>query len=382
MGRSPFTELDADYLLQFYRAVERRSIHRDYSRDSQNLILDLTRDQHPLALSSEKWLALQYLCLRNGLFTTAFFAREHAIESAYAAAESDQVEELVTAFRAAIDRADFVKAEAFLERIRAVHPRSDLIGGLKSYYDLSTGDLEGFQAFRSGRLAPEDTLFLKAIEGKRIAIVGPAPSDELCGEEIDSFDVVVRMKYTGHKNMPEAIEFGNRVDISYYGIVVSDLLAGADTGFFEDINHAVFKSIAHDYQRHLVKAGKARCMKKNVDFFNQSPLETNHAIFDLFHFKPAAIKLFKVNFYLTKNPYYSGYIHNKQISNYFDQFDFRGFAHHDILSNINFARNLMNAKILQMDAACGKVTALTTYAYLKAMEDLIIQEPIREPSRG
>ena len=57
---------------------------------------------------------------------------------------------------------------------------------------------------------------MNLISGKSVAVVGPAPSSELIGSEIDSYDIVVRTNYQGQNKLGDPKEFGVRTDISYY----------------------------------------------------------------------------------------------------------------------------------------------------------------------
>ena len=60
-----------------------------------------------------------------------------------------------------------------------------------------------------------DFQYLDYIKGKNIAVVGPAPTEEFSGSEIDGFDVIIRPIFTSTEKFDQK-KFGKRTDVSYY----------------------------------------------------------------------------------------------------------------------------------------------------------------------
>lgn len=352
-----------DYINDLLYCIEKRQISQDLGENDQEILIQHTKELHPLSLPCKKWLALYYVCIRSGLLRNAFFLRQKAAESAYRAGKSNSIDDLCLAFRARIDAEEFHEAQSLLDNIKKRFPAHFLINDLESYYKFNIGDIVGFRKLREKKFDHLDLKFKKFIEGNNVAIVGPAPSCEENGEEIDSFDVVIRISYRGRDRLPERCEFGERIDISYYGDGFSTIINESEKSFLNDLEFAVFKSIRYDFQKQLIKTQRGRQFKKNTFFFNGSPLEINNTLFDILHFNPANVKLFRINFYLSNNPYYNGYCNNNIIS-------FAGLAHHDVLSNINFTRNIRNAGLVEVDNALEKVINLTTFEYCSSMENI------------
>lgn len=352
-----------EYIDNLLYCIEKRQISRNLSGNDQEVLIRHTKDLHPLSLPCKKWLALYYVCIKNGLLRNAFFLRQKAAESAYFVAESNTVDDLCLALKARIDAGEFHEAQSLLDNINKRFPAHFLIKDLESYYKLTVGDIVGFRKLRENKFDHLDLKFKRLIEESTVAIVGPAPSYEEVGEEIDSFDIVIRISYRGRDRLPERCEFGEKVDISYYGDGFSTIINESEKSFLNDLEFAVFKTIRYDFQKQLIKTQRGRQFKKNMFFFNGSPLEINNALFDVLHFNPINVKLFKTNFYLSNNPYYGGYCNNNMIP-------FAGLAHHDVLSNINFTRNLLNSGLVEVDNALEKVINLTPFEYCSSMENI------------
>ena len=57
--------------------------------------------------------------------------------------------------------------------------------------------------------------FINLIEGKKVAVVGPSSCGQFLGEEIDSFDTVIRMSVDDSSNLEKSVT-GLKTTISYF----------------------------------------------------------------------------------------------------------------------------------------------------------------------
>lgn len=365
-----------EYIHLLLLSIERRQIYHDFSNNYQDMLIRSTIELDPRCLPNWRWFALQYLCIRNGFFKTAYIIREKAIEIATINAKNKRKKDLGIAFRGAIDQTEFANAWFFLNQIKDKIPHQSLME-LESYYYLNTGELKEFQKRKEKDFNRNDLKFLKFIKGKSVAIVGPAPSGEEHGEEIDSFDVVVRINYRRKEKSSDSREFGKRTDVSYYNMSFTRAIIESGMNYFDDLHFAVFKRIEHEAQKKLVDSGKGRKVKHNYQMINGNSFAGNVAIFDILHFQPTVVKIFNFNFYLSAIPYYPGYtigvpskFVDDNFTNYFECLNFGTFAHHDIISNINFTRNLWNAGLIEVDSACENVIRLSTSDYLSELEKM------------
>ena len=378
--------LPREYIRVFLTAVEQRRSLAFPGAGATDVLLEHTGSLDAALLPFRRWLLLHGACISNGLFKAAAAARDKAIEAAYreAVAPAAGVDSLVQAFKAEIDQGNFEKAGALLARLRSLDSRNRLTADLQQYYDLNRGDRQGFQSLNRDRLMKEDLAFAEYVNGRSLAIVGPAPSGEDLGSEIDSFDIVARFSYRGRQFLPKPEQFGTRVDVSYYAMVVaSQVEALEDHAFFGDLRFAVFKSLEHAFQKRLVQSRRGRVLSRNPLFFDGSPMGLQNALFDLFPFGPARVKLFHVNFFLAQSYYHPGYIIGRGQQAYSGDRHLKildrwlGLAHHGLVNQLNFTRNLWRAGLVEADAYCEDVLRLTPAEYLAAMEEVYVINPIK-----
>lgn len=381
--------LPREYVRDFLEAAgQRRSFV--LPNEAPDILLQHTRSLDVSCLPSRRWVLLHCACIHNGLFTAGGVARENAIEAAYREASDTRAsgESLVQGCKAAIDQGDFESADRFLGRLRSVDPRNSLIRDLQKYHCLNRGDIHGLQALGTDKLSKQDSSFSEYIKGRSIAVVGPAPSGSNVGAEIDSFDVVIRFNYRGRQFLPDPREFGSRVDVSNYAFgLVKYISTLRNLAFFDDLRFAVFKGLTHDFQKHLLKAGRGRILNKNYLLFNGFPMALQHALFDLLHFAPPRLKLFHVNFFLTRTRYHTGYsiagghrgTPEDVVSSAFMRW--YSFSLHGIVNQLNFTRNLWKAGLVEADSGCEDVLRLTPAEYLSKMEELYVIDPVNEYQR-
>lgn len=366
--------LERDYLDEFLDCFVQKQTSWHSSKKAQENLIKYTTELDPLSLDCKRWLFLYYICIRSGFFRIAYMLRNKAFESAHFTSNiSSSFDHLSLAFRGMIDSGDIEGARYYLNEIKGSYSNLRMINELESYYYLKKGDISKFQKIKENDLNHLDKLYQKIIQGKRIAIVGPAPSGEQLGDEIDSFDVVIRISYRGRDKMPDKNEFGKKVNISYYGNGFSSIICDEDLAFLKDLDFISFKTKKFDYQKQLIQNNKGRVFKRNGAFFNGSPLEANNILFDVLHFKPLYIKLFKINFFLSNITHYGDYHANHNDSHALYS-NFAGLAHHDILSNLNFTKQLKDNGLIDVDTDCSRVINLKNYEYCAAMEKIIDED--------
>ena len=96
----------------------------------------------------------------------------------------------------------------------------------------------------------EDLDFSKFVVGKRVAIVGPARTENCDGQEIDRFDLVVRCNYKEEGVGIDPEVKGLRCDVSYFNSAQARYVCSTDSpdGFPESVNWIVCKREA-DWKR-------------------------------------------------------------------------------------------------------------------------------------
>lgn len=342
---------------------------RSYAKKSVADIAELIADD--LVTKNDTWKPFYHLFLRNGFFTSAHLIRNKALESAMAWHEGFHSERKRKALQALIEQNDIIKINNHLSAIK--EKGSAEYQSLEQNWHLLSG-YSGALALRL-KETKADKSFADYIAGKRVAVVGPAPSSALNGEEIDSFDIVVRVSHLKPIDPTHRPEVGSKTNISYYGNVFTKQIDSKihDFGFADNLHFLVFKSSIHGsrFQSFARSSGRVRYFNgPRVLFFNGSPMMIQNILFDLLHYKPASIKLFKTTFYLSPKPHLQGY-HDIWDYPKNDSFkDIQGFAHHDIVSNFMFVKNLFENKRIEADEACQNVLRLSKEEFVEALESI------------
>ena len=377
------------YLKNFLIKLACLDINDSQYKKSQKELIKKTNDLNTNLLNLKEWLDLQYLSIRFGLFQGSKAFRQKAIKRVYNDFKSNNNLPVINnAFNASIDCSDFEIALHLLEIA-------------KNTYSSNTYErmLFYFSLFKSGfdKIIPPAQDFdkvcqkyLRYISGKSIAIVGPSPTNEENGMEIDSYDIVIRNGYKGKKYQPAAKNFGLRTDVSYYGGLNSRFyIVGQNSEFLRDIKWAAFKS--KEYSKHAseIDKNRCRCFMKNHFYFCGSPTMIQNIVFDILHFNPKKIKLFNLNFNLAGITHYKTYhpeknkpekpVYSKLWINQHGSTG--GFAHHDLLSQINFTRNIWKSGSIEVDNECERVLRMSNDEFLEEMERIHII-PSLKPNRS
>lgn len=344
-----------------------RKTPQDSSESSdRKVFLSMTQVTDASLISSLGWINLFYLSFRNKLIRESFFLRQKAQERAYIDADNNpQDAVLVTkAFAAAIDAGSFENAMVYLKHLQKNNLDKGNLKKLESYYLLHTGDSKAVERIWSSEILEEEDGFSDFIKGKKIAIVGPVPSGEKSGPEIDSFDIVVRINYLGPESMPGVEDFGKKTHVVYYNAEHSERIYQLNEHrFLAGPRYAMFPSGRFLFQRDLIKHGRGRVFRKNEYFFNGINNMVQNIVYDLVVYGPSRIKIFHTNFYLSKKLYHSAYTSSHELS-------FPVLAEHDLLSQLHFIRNLWRSGVVEVDDTCASVLRLSSEEYMSQIDEI------------
>lgn len=208
------------------------------------------------------------------------------------------------------------------------------------------------------------------ISGKSVAIVGPVDNGLPSGEEIDSFDVVVRFNYSD-PTIYQPDNFGRRTDVSYYAVEDIARLEGKDRSRLNDLKVIVVppagRSIPvwHDVTVPIVD-------RVGVDSKRTSPFilgvgaGLQRMLFDLLRYTPKRVKVFNANMFARKGavPGYRAVSHNFHVW-------------HEPFSNIIFTKRLLDTGRIEADE-------LLSYALNLPLEDyaLVLEKQFRQDFAG
>lgn len=370
-SRLPFRiyrHLPKELIRDFSQIITLRRLNCDIDPDLyQNLMTKINLLQ-PALLTTIIWNNLCYISIINGLFKIGWLFRKKAIDSAYLYASNTKanLNNLLDGFKAAMDQADYDEASDLITKISARSKNKYDNDKLRIFYFLLTGELDCAHSIALKYYQGIDHKYAAYLEDKTVAIVGPAPTNEDVAEEIDSFDVVIRVSFI-KGNIPDPKQFGSKTHVSQYGTGFSKLLnQGSDNGFLNDLDFVSFKSLEYNFQKELINSNRGRLLiSPNNYLYYGNANEIQLILYDLIHFNPSSIKVFKTNLYLSPKPYYKGYnsIENKKQL-------WLGFAHHNAITQLNFTRNLWKANLVEVDESLKSVLRLTEYEYISSLEQI------------
>lgn len=209
--------------------------------------------------------------------------------------------------------------------------------------------------------------FCGYFSGKKCAIVGSAYTQNLYGEEIDSFDVIIRINYRDTLSHNDAIRYGKKVNVSYYN-------SGDTTTFRNEIvkalpmlDWAIFKrkNDVSEFQSYT----KTRLLKRSILMYKGAPNGVQNALYEIHQCNPSKLKLFNTTFYCSSQNYVHGYRSGHSLKG-------RNWIVHDAVSNFVFTYNLWASGFLEADPECTAILLLGVEGYIKEMNN--IYSPIQQ----
>ncbi|MEL7035976.1 MAG: tetratricopeptide repeat protein [Cyanobacteria bacterium J06592_8] len=343
----------------------------ELSEHIQNQIRTINAD----VLSVSEWLSFYDVLNWNGFFKWGLVARQKGIQQAYhqGDTQSNKTENLKIAAMAAIDRADFKAADKYIDKLSATNFNRQELAELRAYKCLQEGDIQGFRKLWPHEAKSVDVRFQEYIQGKSVAIVGPAPTGVADGEEIDSFDVVIRFNYRGLDSMPDPHEYGTKTNISLYNAhTIRYLITQNKLGFLSKLDFCLIRRPRYDLNSLGLDKNKIRIIYESDSVLYKSLNGLPAVLFDVLLQGVGKVKLFKSNFYLTSQ-------HHSQTYRGRNDADFAGFplrkiqpvvANHDLISQISFTRNLWKAGLISVDEQCARILKFSDEDYSFEMEKL------------
>jgi glycosyltransferase involved in cell wall biosynthesis len=319
-------------------------------------------------LTIQGWLCLNDLLNWNGLLLCGYAAREKAVGLALAQGQAHpgHKEILKTALKAALDRNDTARAGDFLDGLKRISPDAIDVRELDACCELMKGHLGAFRQKWPHPPAPAEQRLRDYLKGKSVAVVGPAPTGSLDGEEIDRFDVVVRMNWRGPENRPDVKEFGRRTDISLYNAhTVRWLKAKQRLDCVKTLDFCWVRRTRYDATEFSAKAGHICRLAEYPASFYKSLNAVPAALFNLLLHGAARVKLFKVNFYLGKQHHsdqYRGCTDDELAKTPLRKLQ-PVLANHDLISQINlvkFINPIFDAGFLSQMAYVKELEKIST----------------------
>lgn len=235
--------------------------------------------------------------------------------------------------------------------------------GNLAFDSLLNGSLEQFHQ-HSEQIRAVNLPLKNLIKGKTVAIVGPAPTGELSGSEIDSYDVVIRFNYTGASY---SAEFGTKINISAYNKVNSIYFEKCNVPVpFNDLDFYFVKEPVVSFKTHAENAGKIGVLPRIPFMLHKSPMATLDILYFILMFKPREIKIFKHTLLLSANTHSESYGHRKD----FDSGKLTSLqklrmtlSGHDLLSHHSLFRHFYSLGLFKADTAFDRILNLSSESF-------------------
>jgi hypothetical protein len=241
-----------------------------------------------------------------------------------------------------------------------------------SYYNCADRVVNVSTKCNLKHIKSKDLDFYKYISGKTVAIVGPGIPIDQPGEEIDSYDIVVRTNYRDKSNYPIE-KFGKRTDVSYYNHY-------RITSFLSEVIKAsseiIWTILKNDSAKNILDTGitgnfsyNSRSMDTVIPLFflDSQPMSIPNVLEDIIRFNPLSVKLFCVNFYNSKSNYSD---HYKKTIPYDMGVQIKDIRIHEPFANFSFVKGYYERNLIDVDNLTKETLELSVEEYAANLHNI------------
>jgi len=354
---------------------ERASVSHSVILATKNLELSL--------FDATGWYQLSRGLLCLGYFRAGWVARENSldlsiIEGSNASSNATMISR---AIEAQLERRNFDFVRSVLAKNTVLGSKNlDSLGECLRWYEGSS---------RKSLVAemPKDCmpaqLFHEFVSGKNVALIGPGVAHGEYGDEIDSADIVARIKYPGSNYLLEQRFFGERCDISQYAGLTSlrELAKLSSREYFDDLRLIV----TGETDSSAVRDTPVFSENQEVQIYRSTITSGLRLLVSLIRQRPLTLKVFGYDFYSEREPYNTGMkaFYEEAAWKMGDGYLFgtkadypkveitSSFGAHDPVSNFCFAQNLYKAGLFDIEPYGKSILELTPYQYVERLEEML-----------
>lgn len=328
-------------------------------------VIDVVQSTDADTVLPGTWLTFRHVLVRHGLLRAWVEVRDHARRGAHAhfAARPREPE---TAWWATKAHLDIGQAEGALETFRRLADLDEAhraVPYLRRYLHAMGVDAGKGRRSRLDPPTGTDDAFGMLIRERRVAVVGPAASEQDQGPAIDAHDIVVRLNLISRAKLPDPRHGGARTDVTYLGRTATRRSTTESTpNDFSEVTFVCAKIDPPGAQPYgtatLRLFGDSMKGLRRVLFAGSSPNLAPGTLFDLLRFEPARITVFNTNFYLADNLYYDGYTGTgfARPGSFFG-----AAASHELFDQIHLVRNVAAGATVAVDEGCRAAISLTDH---------------------
>jgi hypothetical protein len=343
---------------------------------TQSLSIDIT--------DATGWYQLSRGLFSVGYFRAAWVARENSIELSICEGESAGAgaNAIGRAIQAHLERRNFADVEALLARAGSQINDAGLCD-IHDYLDMMQSKYVMPPLDPNSPRFEAEKLLSELITGKSVALVGPGSPSGHYGNDIDSADTVVRVKFVGREHLPPQEFHGHRCDISWYNDIdpiVSQVNKGRPHDFILELKLVISNPSDHDD----LQGCPIVHSKTSGATYRTTSTSGIRYLFQILRSKPKILKIFGYDFY-SKIEQYSQEMLNfyKKTGDIIGDIFMLGsrtlpasdialsFSAHDSVSNFCFAQNLYLANMFKIEPFGASILALTPYQYVERLEEML-----------
>ena len=357
---------------------------------SSELILEAT-----VALPAKIFDATGWYQLSRGLFSLGYFraaweAREKSLDLSILEG-SEQISfstPVKRAIEAHLERRDFNAVTDLLDRFSGVMELHSLNDTL-AYLAMMQGSYVISISNRSS--APSIEKLFRELISRQTALVGAGSPSENLGDEIDSSQTVVRLKYLGQKYLPSENRHGSRCDISAYNMLSNLALlrqSGDTVDFIDDLRIVIGRINESKKCPDLQKIGEIPILwvNRGLPVYRSTAVSGIRVLYLLLRFGSTHLKLYGYDFYSLPTMYDDSRLRFYReghgwklgdpfqpgsLSNVRDLVPGGSFSIHDPVSNFCFAQNLYKAGLFDIEPYGKSILELTPYQYVERLEEML-----------
>jgi len=343
------------------------------SLKSQKVLINVIERVPEKNIDIRDFVHIYNISLKLGLLHVGFHIREKALNSAINRISGNK----------RIDIKDYFYGVPALYEKNKLSFLSDVFSTNKSHRNESYSilyDILKNKKINAKKVNNYSYDFYSLINGKTIALVGPAKSHHNDAKEIDSHDIVVRCNYKEEGVGLDELIKGVRCNISYYnGNFTRFLLDSNLQKFPEHINWIVTKTdkynkiLKHKFnEKGLDNLYNFRSLHDtNKYFFNGGPNAIPNIIYDLLIYEPTKIKIFHADFMLTVHRN-NGYLLDQSPEEFSRKQDFLRTISisHDPISQFRFIKKLYKTGLIEGDKRFEEVISLNAKQFMINLQDI------------
>lgn len=357
-------------------------LRSDVDRDAQDAIRNLLQraraPDYESLLSIDEWFTLHWRFVSLGWFSLAYELKDIAAGLILKDTENKSLTRCLAIAKALVQLGRKEEAVEHLMQLSrnaagdaAVRVATQsLLGDICAFYGDFARLSEALALHEGVNTIEAEMLFRELISGRSVAVVGPLDDGLEEGDEIDSFDVVIRTNYLpGSSEVDRVRRFGARTDISYFNGVASQALTA-------EIENAVRKGAVKMVVLRPMNYAQGKTMIRRPGDLRYNPSESKvmlrarsfalqRILHDILRYGPARVKIFKVDFFVSKDSYAKSYAIRQALGGT-DPFAFG--AGHDFRADFEFTGRLLKAGLISANEPISRLLRLPVADYLRVLD--------------